>query len=120
MSAIELLIGTLTRFARSIAVQHPSGGPCLPKGPDTTIFRARTESHRQGLRTLGARLLVAGHGLQILDDPLDVFLRQRIEVGHLGSGWRPGFELSGSGPPKASDEESNSIATRYVYRDGEV
>jgi hypothetical protein len=29
---------------------------------------------------------VAGHGLKILDDYPDVFLPERIEVGHLGSG----------------------------------
>src|SRR4051812_10955320 len=37
------------------------------------------------LGTHGARLFVAGHGLQIPDDDLDVCLRQRIEVGHPGS-----------------------------------
>src|SRR5438874_1851710 len=37
------------------------------------------------LGTPGARVLVTGHRLKILDDCLDVLLRQRIEVGHLGS-----------------------------------
>jgi hypothetical protein len=38
------------------------------------------------LWTHGARLLVAGHGLKILDYYPDVLLPQRIEAGHLGSG----------------------------------
>ena len=42
-------------------------------------------SESDNLGTRGARLLVARHGLKILDDFLDFFSPQRIEVGHLGS-----------------------------------
>src|SRR5579864_1912009 len=40
----------------------------------------------EALWTHRPSLLVAGHGLKVLNDYPDVFLRQRIEVGHLGSG----------------------------------
>src|SRR6185437_3419874 len=50
-----------------------------------SFLRELAEHSPTHLWTSGARLLVAGHGLEIVHDLLDIFLTQRIEAGHLCS-----------------------------------
>jgi hypothetical protein len=61
------------RFVRyAIKLRWPDHWVTFPLDPIET----RLESRRfRAFMTHGARFLVAGHGLQILDDYLDVFLR---------------------------------------------
>ena len=72
--------------------------------------RLREVGRFQRLWTRRTKLLVAGHGMKILNDCLDVFLRQRIEVGH------PGSSSNTSGVCDEEAEEARVPVFRYAAR----